>query len=146
MKPETILEEKAKKHFCYFDTIQTKAIIEAMEFYRNYYPQRISTFEIYENIQDFTCKLVSEFYGVDMNDQRQKPELSWARYVYFYLIKKYTRMSLEQIGMPFKRSHSMVLIGIQKVKNTMDVYPKINDEINHLDDIVKQKNLTFIGL
>lgn len=47
-----------------------------------------------------------------------------ARHVFFFVIKKTTNMSLEQIGKILNRDHSSVIYGIKKVNNYLDINDK----------------------
>lgn len=68
-------------------------------------------------------------------------EIVMTRNIIFYLSKRWTRRSLNQIGMQMGgRDHSTVIRGIKKLQNVMEFIPQVNDKIlwynNHLKGLV----------
>lgn len=143
MKPEIILEEKAKKNYVYFDENQKKTIIEAMEFYRTFYPKQIALADVYNDISGFIKDYVLDFYGIEKTDEKiitsYQAEYVWARRVIYSLEKKYTKKSLEQIGKPYNQPHSTVLIGLRDFNKIIQTDKLRQDELNHLNTIVFTK-------
>lgn len=143
MSPDLILEEKAKKYFVYFDVNQKKAILEAMEFYRTFYPKQIALSDVYNDISTFIKDYVLDFYGIAKNDEKiiasYQAEYVWARRVIYYLEKRYTKKSLESIGQPYKQPHSTVLIGLRDFNKIIQTDKLKKDEIEHLNKIVFEK-------
>lgn len=149
MNKETILQEKANKYFVYFDENQKKAILEAMEFYKNYYPKTFDLSIITNDLVNYIRMMVSNFYGVDLNIEKSRTDdVVKVRRVFYYFVKKYTKLSLKNIGLMLitRQPHCTVLIGIKEVKKTMDVYPAFVEEIKHLDNLIKIKSNELNGL
>lgn len=74
-----------------------------------------------------------EFYN---NMSWKKRDLVFARYVSMYFLKKYTRDSTTRIGQIFKKDHTTVIYGINRVKDLMDVYELTREDIRIINSVL----------
>ncbi len=88
----------------------------AMEAITNYAAQQpdLSLEDIIRQI----CRLFS-ISQAELNSKSRKREYVGARNTAYYLARKHTRLSLEEIGLHFKRSHSTVIKGITSLEREM---------------------------
>jgi chromosomal replication initiator protein len=137
MKPEIILEEKAKKHFCYFDTIQTKAIIEAMRTYAYLFKTEEKT-----DKANFIINEIGRHYGLSTDYfkiKSRKQDLIKARQIAMYFIRSYTKFSLEGIGKLFNKDHATVLNAIRNVTNYIETDKIYKNELINLKLMFDEK-------
>lgn len=69
---------------------------------------------------DNIIQIVSHCSGVDVIQMMSLSRLSdtvYARYVCFYLMRKYMNMNLKAIGQEFNRDHSTVVSGLSVIEN-----------------------------
>ena len=74
-------------------------------------------------VVDYFIKIASRHTGISIEDIQGKcrsREIVDVRYVLMYLIRKYTLLSLSQIGASFGRDHSTVVYGIQTATTLID--------------------------
>jgi chromosomal replication initiator protein len=72
---------------------------------------------------DYILKNVARVYDLSLEEllsQSRKKSYVWARNTAYYLARKYTDLSLEEIGRRFNRRHSTVLKGIAKVEREIN--------------------------
>lgn len=78
---------------------------------------------------------VSDKYGVEEEDIRSKKrtsDITWARHVAVYILRKKTDMSLQDIGTELKRDHSTILHSYNTIEREIDTNPPFAAEINEL--------------
>lgn len=56
-----------------------------------------------------TLDFVNDFFGFDISDKTRKREVVEARMMYATLLKRYTRISLTEIGRPINKDHATVI-------------------------------------
>jgi chromosomal replication initiator protein len=71
-----------------------------------------------------------------MSSQSRHAHIAQARQIAIYLIKKHTKLSLEEIGDMFNRDHATVLYSIQVIENNMFMSSDFALEICELMDKV----------
>lgn len=78
---------------------------------------------------------VSDKYGVEEADIRSKKrtsDITWARHVAVYILRKKTDMSLQDIGTELKRDHSTILHSYNTIEREISTNPPFAAEINEL--------------
>lgn len=78
---------------------------------------------------------VCDKYGVEETDIRSKKrtsDITWARHVTVYILRKKTDMSLQDIGAELKRDHSTILHSYNTIENEIKTNPPFAAEINEL--------------
>lgn len=79
---------------------------------------------------------VSNKYGINENEIKSKSrrrEITTARHVVIYFIRKYTNYSLKQIGNLFGRDHTTILSSIEVTEERISTEPLFERDINELD-------------
>ncbi len=83
---------------------------------------------------------VSRTTGVSVEDiysKVQKANISHARKITFYVIRKVTNMSYEDIGAEFKKHHSTVIYNIDQIEKEIEKNSKLSRQINDIISNVK---------
>ncbi|MCM1285425.1 MAG: chromosomal replication initiator protein DnaA [Acetobacter sp.] len=83
---------------------------------------------------------VSRTTGVtteDIYSKRQKSNISHARQITFYVIRKVTNMSLEEIGEEFNKHHSTVMYSISQIEEEIKQNSKLSRQINDMINNIK---------
>lgn len=84
-------------------------------------------------IEDVVCKHYSISYE-KLKSHRRFRELSFARQVCYYLIRKHTTIGLIAIGKRMGgRDHATIIFGIKTIKNLMQVDTGVRLEIESLE-------------
>jgi len=80
---------------------------------------------------------VSEYHKVsvaDMKSKRKKEEIVEVRQIAMYFLRKYTRLSLKNIGSHFgNRDHSTVIHSLKKVQDLAEVEKYYKKELDILE-------------
>ena len=79
--------------------------------------------------------LVEHSFGVsksDLTSKSRKGVIAWARQVAMYLGRRFTLLSLEEIGKSFGRDHATVLYAYDKVSETLRLHPSRKYEVEFL--------------
>jgi len=83
------------------------------------------------------AKKVSAYYNCNLNELKSRCRLksiTLARHVAMYLMKKYTDLSLIDIGFFFKRKdHSTVIHAIEKIENFKSLDSKFNKDLEKIE-------------
>lgn len=69
-----------------------------------------------DTISDF----VSEWFGVNIHERNRSHSYMWPRFFFFYLSKRYTRLTLDKIGRKLKMHHATVIHGSRRHKEMTD--------------------------
>lgn len=83
---------------------------------------------------------VSRTTGISVEDiysKVQKANISHARKITFYVIRKVTNMSYEDIGAEFKKHHSTVIYNVDQIEQEMQKNSKLARQINDIINNVK---------
>lgn len=86
---------------------------------------------------DAIAQQVSLFYNVSLQDlrsQHRTKNISLARHICMYLMKKYTNKPLQEIGnFLYRTDHTTVMHAVQKIQHTMLQDPSFEQEITMLE-------------
>ena len=83
---------------------------------------------------------VSRTTGISVEDiysKVQKANISHARKITFYVVRKVTNMSYEDIGAEFKKHHSTVMYNIDQIEKEIEKNSKLSRQINDIISNVK---------
>lgn len=83
--------------------------------------------------------IVADHYSVSLVDLRGRnrtARVAWPRQVAMYLARK-TGMTFREIGNRFDRDHGTVMHAVRQVKDLMDAYPSVRNEIAAVELKVK---------
>ena len=78
--------------------------------------------------------LVQEHYGIDIAESTRKRHYVEARAMYFSLLRKYTRLSLEAIGKTVGRHHASVIYNIQQLEGWLKYDKKLYSDYEYLSN------------
>ncbi len=73
----------------------------------------------------------------DIYSKSQKSTVCHARQIVFYIIRKITNMSLEDIGQEFKRHHSTIMYSISQIEDEMETNSKLSRQVNDIINNIK---------
>ena len=85
---------------------------------------------------------VSRTTGISAEDiysRVQKANISHARKITFYIVRKVTNMSYEDIGEEFKKHHSTVMYNIEQIEKEMACNSKLARQINDIINNIKNE-------
>lgn len=83
---------------------------------------------------------VSRTTGISVEDiysKIQKANISHARKITFYIVRKVTNMSYEDIGEEFKKHHSTVMYNIEQIEKEMADNSKLARQVNDIINNIK---------
>lgn len=83
---------------------------------------------------------VSRTTGISVEDiysKIQKANISHARKITFYIVRKVTNMSYEDIGEEFNKHHSTVMYNIEQIEKEMDKNSKLARQVNDIINNIK---------
>ena len=91
---------------------------------------------------DFIQKVVCDYYNVPVNllfTPSRKREIVHVRHSSMYFAKKYTDLSLAQIGAKCgNKDHATVLYACRSIGNLIATNKKIKEDLNNIDKILKK--------
>ena len=85
---------------------------------------------------------VSRTTGISVEDiysKIQKANISHARKITFYIVRKITNMSYEDIGEEFKKHHSTVMYNIEQIEKEMAENSKLARQVNDIINNVRNE-------
>lgn len=85
---------------------------------------------------------VSRTTGISVEDiysKIQKAKISDARKIAFYVIRKVTNMSYEEIGEEFNKHHSTVMYNIEQIEKRMQIDSKLARNVNDIINNIKSE-------
>lgn len=85
---------------------------------------------------------VSQKYGVEVDailGKKKTKEITLARHVAVYLIRKMTDLSLPDIGKIFNRDHTTIMNSVDRIKSEVEDSPDRRKEIDDLMDLIRTK-------
>lgn len=85
---------------------------------------------------------VSRTTGISIEDiygKMQKANISHARKITFYIVRKVTGMSYENIGEEFKKHHATVMYNIKQIEEEMQSNSKLSRQVNDIINNVKNE-------
>jgi chromosomal replication initiator protein len=83
---------------------------------------------------------VSRTTGISVEDiysKIQKANISHARKITFYIVRKVTNMSYEDIGAEFNKHHSTVMYNIEQIEKEMAENSKLSRQVNDIINNIK---------
>lgn len=95
-------------------------------------PLPVTIQRVVEEVSRTTGISVEDIYG-----KLQKANISHARKITFYIIRKVTNMSYESIGEEFKKHHSTVMYNINEIEKEISRDSKLSRQINDIINNVK---------
>ena len=102
-----------------------KAVVEDTQ------PLPVTINRIVDEVSRTTGISIEDIYG-----KQQKANISHARKITFYIVRKVTNMSYEDIGKEFKKHHSTVMYNIEQMElemqNNVRLSRQVNDIINNI--------------
>ena len=75
----------------------------------------IKSIEEIKRVKEIANTVVSEYYGLDIEEDTRKREYVTARSMYFKLLRENTRISFESIGRDLNRDHATVLHSLKQL-------------------------------
>jgi hypothetical protein len=97
---------------------------------------------------EYILIIVSKYLNVDDNfhtTKNRKSELVFARQMAMLMMKRYTKLSLEQIGSCFERDHATVLHGIRHIQELSDSDKMVKKQIYDIDQIMRYKSKALVN-
>ncbi len=92
---------------------------------------------------DEIVAIVEYNFGItrqELSSKSRKGNVAWARQVAMHLARKFTQLSLEQIGKNFGRDHATVCHADEKVKGVMKEHPSKRYEVEFLVKKLQSKS------
>jgi len=83
-------------------------------------------------------KLVYNGERVTFNSNRSVPQVT-ARFICFYLARKFTMLTLADIAKPFGLTHSNVLQSIKRLKKLASTEPRIKEKIVKYENEIRMR-------
>lgn len=65
-------------------------------------------------------------------------EIAFCRQVVMFLIRRYTQLSLKDVGSRYNRDHTTVMHSVRLVGNLMESDPIIRSQVRHLETHIQQ--------
>jgi chromosomal replication initiator protein len=91
-------------------------------------------------MKDYIIDTICKYYDVPREELRmasRKREYTKARHVAFYLIRKYTDLSLSDTGRLFCRNHASVLSGEKSAASQIKLYASYRKEVETIEMTIK---------
>ena len=91
------------------------------------------------NKPEFIEKLVCDYYGkntCEIRTNSRHASVVKCRQIIMYLMRKYTNMSVVELGKMFNRHHSIVIHSVDKVKNYILYNEPFRTEMEHFENIL----------
>ena len=92
------------------------------------------------NFEDIT-RHVSDFYNINPDDiftKSRKREISDARQMVMFLVKKHTKMPLKAIGARLSRTHATVLYACNSIEERIPIDKKLQEDIAAIEKAMKE--------
>lgn len=103
------------------------------ELIKNQYEKFYKSDDITDKIRGLVC----DYYNVtkeQLEGSRGKEIVPWARHVFCFLVRKYTRLHLIDIGNILGgRDHTTIIHSIKTVNDNIDSYKEFKDQIAYLE-------------
>ena len=84
--------------------------------------------------------ITSGYFNISISDlisEKKKKIYSYPRHIAMYLCRKYTKLSLQDIGYHFGgRDHSTVIYAIGKINSLKSKRKPIRDDLNHIENLL----------
>ena len=117
------VKREGERHHAYIEAIVRKEDLQALRHAEKVF-HKIRQMAMFETRLDIIEEVIMEDFGLTKEEIRKKSRkhtLVLARHLYFYLAKRFTKLSLAQIGQYMGgRDHATVLHGIRKITNLIE--------------------------
>ena len=100
------------------------------------------------NIFNYILKVVEMYSEIEEDfyyRKTRKIEYVRARHLAMYFAKKYTKLSLKSIGKKFKKDHSTVIHGIDRIENGIKYEKIIKESVKNLEQIINTRVNAMLG-
>ena len=94
------------------------------------------SFHIYSNL-DKIIQVVTEFTGVTiekMTSNARAYYISDSRFIMWYLLRKFTKMTLMDIGVMFNRDHTSVMYGVNRCADLIKTEKDFRSKVRFLEE------------
>lgn len=92
-------------------------------------------------VDEYIMERVSEHFGVSVEDIKRRTRvrrITHARHIYFYLCRKFTQLTLDEIGKPCAGlDHTSLIHGNNKIKDLIRVDSEVSADVHKLSNQVK---------
>lgn len=98
------------------------------------------SFHTYANT-DKVVQLVTEFTGVTvekMTSNARAYHVSDARFIMWYMLRKFTQMTLMDIGVMFNRDHTSVMYGVNRCSDLIKTEKDYRDKVRFIEQKLSQ--------
>lgn len=86
-------------------------------------------------------RLVDEYYGFNTSERNRSSVIVMARNIKRYILRKYTFAPLVQIGaLTGNADHTTVCHSLKRVRELMEIYDNVRDEIMNVENFINNKN------
>jgi len=92
-----------------------------------------------EEILRIVCNELEMEFDELKNRKTRLREFVYARQLYGYFCKIYTKESLSSIGKFINKDHATIIHSVKQINNFKDVDKKIKNEVNKINSILKNK-------
>lgn len=92
---------------------------------------------------DDIADVVSNYFGFSKEtlfSRSHRPRIVLPRQITMYLARHLLQASLPEIGNYFKKHHTTVMHGVQKIEELLDHSPKLKDQIHEIIQILQERN------
>jgi chromosomal replication initiator protein len=90
---------------------------------------------------DHIEKLVCEYYDIKVSAikvPRRQRKLAFTRQVIMWLVRKYTKMTLSEIGARFNgKDHTTVIYAIRQIDNLIYSDERVRSQVRHLESEIQ---------
>lgn len=86
--------------------------------------------------------VVCEYFEVtrkQIEGPRGKRIIPWARHVFCYLMRKYTRFGVTSIGDILNRDHTTIIHSTKVVKDNIEVYSEYKEQLTAIERILDER-------
>lgn len=93
------------------------------------------SFHTYANI-DKVVRVVTDFTGVTIEKMMSTARASYvsdSRFIMWYMLRKFTKMTLTDIGVMFNRDHTSVMYGENRCKDLIKTEPDFRNKVRFME-------------
>ena len=100
------------------------------------------------NIFNYILKVVEMYSEIEEDfyyRKTRKKEYVRARHLAMYFTKKYTKLTFKLIGKKFKKDHSTIIHGIDRIENGIKYEKIIKESVKNLEQIINTRVNAMLG-
>ncbi len=75
---------------------------------------------------------VEQYYNLKLDAKTRKAKYVRARWIYFYLCRKYTGLSYSAIGTSIGMDHASVMYGVKELENVLRFEPLLRQQFDEI--------------